>query len=443
MINSRLTVIVATLVWSVASLVLAQQSGDNGATLVPIAPGWAGNSVNVVIFRHASIVSHADTQFAAFYDQGGKVVLAKRKRGSNDWEVEPTPYSGNVKDAHNAISIGVDGKGYLHVAWDHHNVPLRYARSREPLSIELGDKLPMTQQHETRVSYPEFYPMPDGGLVFLYRDGASGSGNLVLNRYDVQTSTWTQLHENLIDGQGQRNAYTQATVDPRGVIHLSWVWRESPDVATNHDLCYARSADGGKTWTRSTGEPYTIPITAASAEVAAAIPQRSELINQTSMTTDSKGRPYIATYWREQGEEIPQYHVVYRNADGWKTSIVGGQTVPFRLGGTGTKRIPLSRPQIFADASGAADKAYVLFRDEGRGYKVSIAICDDLSKPSWRIQDLTSESVGQWEPSYDAALWTGKKQLNALVQKVDQPDAEGVSNIPPEMVYVLQWSPGD
>jgi hypothetical protein len=353
--------------------------------------------------------------------------------------VKPTQYTGSTSDAHNAISIGIDGKGYLHVAWDHHNVPLRYARSREPMSIELTDKLPMTGQRESRVSYPEFYPLPDGGLICLYRDGASGSGNLAMNRYDAATSTWSAVHGNLINGEGQRNAYTQATVDQQGVIHLSWVWRESPDVATNHDLCYARSTDGGKTWTRSDGTVYTVPITAATAEVAVQIPQRSELINQTSMTTDSKGRPYIATYWREQGQEIPQYHVVYRDTDGWKTSVVGGQTIAFRLGGAGTKRIPISRPQILADATGATDKAYLLFRDEGRGNKASIAICDDLSKPTWKIKDLTTTSVGQWEPTYDAALWAAKKELNVLVQKVDQRDAEGVSNVPPEMVYVLEW----
>ena len=45
-------------------------------------------------------------------------------------------------------------------------------------------------------------------------------------------------------------------------------------VETNHDLCYARSLDGGKTWQRSDGTAYQLPITAATAEIAWKIPQK-------------------------------------------------------------------------------------------------------------------------------------------------------------------------
>jgi hypothetical protein len=427
----------------VAANVLAQAPlvASGTARLIPIAPGWAGNTVNVVIFRKNSLTSFGDSQFAAFYDQQGRVVLAKRKLGSNTWETHTTQYTGNVRDAHNDICIAVDGKGILHVAWDHHANALRYARGTAPGSLELTEKMPMTGQRENRVTYPEFYNLANGDLLFAYRDGASGNGNLVLNRYDVATGKWEQVQQNLIDGENQRNAYTQAAVDEKGVVHFSWVWRESGDVATNHDLCYARSSDGGKTWQKSTGEPYTLPITMTTAEIAVKIPQKQELINQTSMTTDSKGHPYIATYWREADADIPQYHVVYHDGSKWQVSQVGRQTIPFRLGGAGTKRIPISRPQILADTAGGVDKAYLLFRDEGRGSKVSLAICDDLSKGSWKIEDLTTSSVLQWEPSYDLSRWRRDKVIDVFVQAADQRDGEGIANVPPEMVYVLELKP--
>lgn len=414
---------------------------SGGAKLLPIAPGWAGNTVNVVIFRKNSVTTFGDTQYAAFYDADAHLVLAKRKITSSDWEVRRTDYTGNVRDAHNDICIAVDGRGVLHVAWDHHANALRYARTIAPSSLELGAKLAMTGQHETRVTYPEFYNLAGGNLLFIYRDGASGNGNLVMNRFDVASDKWEQVQENLIDGQGQRNAYTQAAVDEKGTIHLSWVWRETADVATNHDLCYARSTNGGKTWTKSTGDAYTLPITQATAEVAIAIPQKQELINQTSMTTDSKGRPYIATYWRDTGADIPQYRVVYHDGSNWHASSIGKQTVAFRLGGTGTKRIPISRPQILADSSGAVDKAYLVFRDESRGGKVSLAITDDLSKGDWRIEDLTTSAVGSWEPTYDLSRWRQDRVIDLFLQSAEQRDGEGVNNVPPAMIYLLEWDP--
>ncbi len=222
--------------------------------LIPVADGWANNSVNVVVFRKNSLVSSKKTQFIAFYNPAGKMVLGKRKLCSAKWKILETAFGGNVKDAHNSISIMSDGDGYLHVAWDHHGNALNYARSVAPFSLELTDKISMTGSYETNVTYPEFYKMPDGDLIFMYRDGRSGKGNLAINRYALKTKTWSQLHANLIDGEGRQNAYWQACVDKKGTIHVSWVWRSSPNVASNHDMCYARSADGGKSWEKSTGE---------------------------------------------------------------------------------------------------------------------------------------------------------------------------------------------
>ena len=201
-----------------------------------------------------------------------------------------------------------------------------------------------------------------------------------MNEYDLKKRSWTQLQSNLIDGQRQRNAYWQACVDALGIIHLSWVWRETPDVASNHDLCYARSRDGGRSWERSNGEQYMLPINAATAEYAFRIPQRSELINQTSMSADASGRPYIATYWRDSGSTIPQYHLVYHNGNSWQQQNLGFRKTSFSLSGAGTKRIPVSRPQIIAWKSGRKSAAAIIFRDEERDSKVSIAVSNDLNK---------------------------------------------------------------
>lgn len=403
-------------------------------TLVPVGEGWANNSVNTTIFRKNSLVTHSDIQFIAYYDAEGFLVLGKRKLGSVNWMLKPTQYKGNVSDAHNSISIMVDGDGYLHVAWDHHGHPLRYARSIRPGSLDLGEKEQMTGLLETNVTYPEFFRMPNGDLIFMCRDGQSGRGNLVINHYDLKTKKWKQKQHNLIDGEEQRNAYWQACVDDKGIIHLSWVWRETWDVATNHDLCYARSADNGATWQKLNGNFYELPINKTNAEYICYIPQGSELINQTSMTTDQSGSIYIATYWREKDSDIPQYHIVYSDNGRWKNVNLNFRKTPFSLKGGGTKKIPISRPQIVVSGK----KVFLVFRDEERFSKVSLAKCDDLSQNKWKIYDLTDFLVGSWEPSYDTELWKNKGEFHLFVQHTEQIDAEGKADIPAQMIYVLE-----
>lgn len=403
--------------------------------------GWANNSINTVVFRKNSLVTFRDTQYISYYDKEGYVVLGKRKSGSQKWELKKTRYQGNMSDAHNSISIMVDGAGFLHIAWDQHNNKINYCKSIEPGSLELTDKMQMTGMFENSVTYPEFYKLADGDLLFFYRDGGSGRGNMVVNHYDIKTRRWTQLQSNLVDGEGRRNAYWQACTDSKGTIHISWVWRESPDVASNHDMCYARSTDGGKTWEKSTGQKYHLPITQASAEYVFKIPQNSELINQTSMSTDEKGNPFIATYWKDSGSTIPQYHILYHDGRKWNSVALNFRNSAFSLSGFGSKRIPIARPQVMVKDSGNKTAVLLVFRDEERGSKISVAKINDLKKGKWKIIDLTSTSVGSWEPTYDTELWKNKSILDLFVEKVKQVDAEGIAHIPPQTVQVLEWAP--
>lgn len=399
-----------------------------------VAKGYAATSVNTAVFRGSSLVSDSEYQYISYYDPDGRVMVGRRRHGSDAWETCPTPYKGNVADAHNVISLGIDGSRRLHLSFDHHGHPLRYCRALAPGSLEFGPLESMTGQAEEDVTYPDFYTLPDGDMLFAYRSGASGRGNLVLNRYSTATGQWTRVHDVLIDGEGQRNAYWQMCTDANGTIHLSWVWRETWLVETNHDLCYARSTDGGVTWQRSDGTAYTLPITAATAEVAVAIPQNSELINQTSMSADAQGRPYIATYWRDADSDVPQYRLVWNNGRGWNTSVVGKRTQPFSLSGGGTKMIPIARPIAVCREDGPL----IVMRDAERGSKVTVAQLDTASG-QWQLTDVTDFSVGAWEPTFDRTLWNSSGRLHVFVQPTAQGDGEKVvGGTEPTLIQVLE-----
>ncbi len=120
-----------------------------------VADGYSATSVNTAIFRASSLASHGGKQYISFYDTDGYVAVGRRTHGSDDWTVRRTPFRGNVGDAHNVISMAVDGDGYIHLSFDHHGHPLRYVRSVAPDSLAFGECEPMVGSGEEDVTYPE------------------------------------------------------------------------------------------------------------------------------------------------------------------------------------------------------------------------------------------------------------------------------------------------
>ena len=160
--------VISTVIYVGCGITALLPEGDRANTSSDIGMGWAQNSVNTAIYRTNSITSDSRFQFTSFYDSTGNVVLAKRDFYGNGWEVSKTGFTGNIEDAHNVICLGLDGKGYLHMAWDHHNSKLNYARSITPYSIDL-EMVEMIGENELRVTYPEFYRFSNGDLLFAYR----------------------------------------------------------------------------------------------------------------------------------------------------------------------------------------------------------------------------------------------------------------------------------
>lgn len=409
--------------------------------LMPLSYGYSKTSVNTSIFRCNSIVSDGKYQIVSYYNERGYIVIAKRDINSKEWDIKETELWGDCTDAHNSISIGLDGEGYIHISYAQHANRLKYRKSIAPYSSNFGQLSYMIDSvEEQKVTYPEFYRKKNGNLIFVYRSGYSGDGNLVMNEYDFKTKTWVRKHSKLLDGENVRNAYWQMYLDNNDVMFVSWVWRESSSVETNHDLCYAFSKDLNL-WANSRGDPYFLPITLAASEIICEVPQERELINQTSMAVNRNGYPYIATYWRDSISTIPQYRVIWNDGLRWQSTQIGERSAPFSLSGKGTKRIPISRPKIII---GNDNKAFFLFRDIDRGEVVSMAYCNDIRFNIWNIIDLTDFSVEAWEPTIDMDRWKRDNILNIYVQKTFQGDGETTVDAEAQKVYVVEvkWAKG-
>jgi hypothetical protein len=412
--------------------------------LIPLATNaYAGSSVNVVANARQSLCTHGEVQYAAFYDAEGWLVLARRTLASAAWTVQRTTYRGHVADAHNSISLAVDGTGCLHVAWDHHNTPLNYAQAEAPGSLTLSARRPLTGEREQRVTYPQFSRLPDGDLLFLYRDGSSGNGSLVLKRYATATRTWTTVQSNLIDGEGRRSPYWDLAVGPTGTLHLGWVWRDTPDVATNHDLAYARSADGGRTWTRTDGTACPLPLTAAVAEYAQRIPSHSNLMNSPMVAVDAGDHPYLCTYWSPAPGAAPRFHVVHHDGAKWELIPGPASTIAFSLSGGGTKRPPISRAVLLVEPRASAPALHLLFRDDSRGGAPVLATHAPGLSNRWNVQRLAALDLGGWEPSVDPIAWAERGEAHLLVESVRQLDGDdrAAAAAPPAPIQTLIWSP--
>jgi hypothetical protein len=133
--------------------------------------------------------------------------------------------------------------------------------------------------------------------------------------------------------------------------------------------------------------------------------------------------------------------MIYKTGAEWKTVQVSQRTTPFSLSGGGTKKIPISRPRILAQVLDGKNSAYMFFRDIERDNRISVAICDDLKKPSWEMKDLTDTSVNMWEPSLDSAAWQRDKTVYLFAQRVEQGDGEKTVASKPSVAAIIKWKP--
>jgi len=284
---------------------------------VPVDLVWSAHPVQFGLAASEELI------VVAYYDAGRQLSLASRsRRDPAGWRYHKLP-SWTGWDSHNALSVAIDREGYVHVIGNLHNDPLLYFRSEAPGDIRGMTNIAILADAtlERRMTYPVFLQAADGRLVFKYRDGGSGDGNEIYRVYDEETRRWSALMPGpLVDGEGKRNAYFAGPVrGPDGRFHLAWVWRETPDAETTHDLSYAVSGDLVN-WTHSDGTPLTLPIRLDSAEIVDPVPVGGGIINNNlAPGFDSAGRTLIA-YHRYDGHGGTQVYLARREAAGWRVA---------------------------------------------------------------------------------------------------------------------------
>jgi hypothetical protein len=372
------------------------------------------------------LLTHGDQQYVAYYNEHHQMIVARRQLDSRSWQKVELPTKVGW-DSHNYVTMAVDAAGHLHLSGNMHCVPLIYFVSTKPGDITTFERRPMDGRDENRCTYPRFLTDADDNLLFMYRSGGSGNGRRLLKRFDANTRGWTSFLESpLFEGEGKRNAYPLGPIQgPDGLFHVVWVWRDTPDCATNHHLSYARSRDM-QNWETAGGVAVKLPITLDPSGLCVdPIPPGGGIINGCEkLGFDSHHRPVIA-YHKLDDKGHMQIYVARFQQGKWcrhaittwdrKITFGGGGAMPFiGIKISGLQRLP---PDMF----------FINYRhrDYGSG---RIILHEDTLRPV--IKDVTipreyPRSLGQPTIAFDGM---GVRMAHDLGKPKDA-----------QSKYVLRW----
>ncbi len=281
-----------------------------------------------------------DNHYIAYYDKDKNMCIGYRKL--NETSFSKTILNSKIGwDSHNYVTIIVDDEGYIHVSGNMHNVALNYWRSQNPYDATAFDKLSMVGSLEDNVTYPHFLKTNAGDLLFHYRYGWSGNGYEVYNIWDPATKTWSRfMDEALIDGEGQRNAYmTGPFYGADGYYHLYWVWRGTPDAATNHHFSYARSVDL-LNWESASGEAVARPMTygmqSLKVDQSAATSGLGMLNGVQKHTLDSQNRVVLCNMKYDELGNSQLFVYRLKSDNTWEEKCITNWIYRFQFGGGGS-----------------------------------------------------------------------------------------------------------
>jgi len=335
---------------------------------------WAGHPVGF------ALLTRAPHQFATYYNAERQMVVASRLLSTTEWTRVTLPEE-VAWDSHNYLTMRLDARDNLHLSGNMHCVPLVYFKTTRPLDItsfSRVDKLVGTE--ENRMTYPRFFQGPSGEFIFTYRDGSSGSGNQIYNLYDVEKDSWARLLDRpLTDGQGKMNAYlTTPQIGPDGKFHIVWVWRDTPDCETNHDVSYLRSRDL-RHWENVRGEPMELPVTIASpGAIVDPVPPGGGLINgNAKLGFDLENRP-VVTYHKYDEQGYSQVFNARWNGVVWDRVAASSWETRWDFGGRGSIDFNVRVQPVKSDGNGGLVQEWSHW---------------ELGRERWRIDPLTLRAV--------------------------------------------------
>lgn len=282
-----------------------------------VAAGNVGDFTTPLAYRNGSVYTiNVEPALGAPTGINLRTVVRKgvRKGASYTWTATTIDDRTMDDPWHTQGSIAMDKDGYIHAAYNMHNMPWQYSVSKAPEDISAfafrGEAVSAEALKEnkydnrtnfpflgqaaipgTQVTYPAFFTDRKGELYVTYRfalrpkrawaERDYGAG---LARYDTKSRTWTAIGGKvdlspadadvkspgaarsvvaLCTSQGLWANYTRLWFDKANRMHVAWSWSDYRHFAANKQpeptVAYAFSSDG-HSFQRSDAVPYALPI---------------------------------------------------------------------------------------------------------------------------------------------------------------------------------------
>ena len=362
---------------------------------------WAGHPVGF------ALLTNGNRQYIAYYNANRNMVVGQRNLSDKEFSLFVLPATSRETaggtstvlgwDSHNSVTLGIDKDGYIHLAGNMHVHPLTYFKSSKPWDITtLVQQMSMVGSNENRCTYPHFMNTREGELIFHYRDGGSGNGNEIYNIYSCESKSWKRLLDTpLTDGQGLMNAYqTQPTLLSDNWYHVYWVWRDTPDCSTNHDLSYIKSPDL-KNWFNAFGEPVKLPVTIENKSVVVdPIPVKGGIINlAASLCFDKNNKPLFAYHKYDEAGNL-QFYVAWMNGKKWEHKKITDWNYRWEFSGGGSINSEVRVGSFVNRGDGFYELGYSHIK-YGEGTFLldkNLNICGKVLKPQPAVNAMTTES---------------------------------------------------
>lgn len=407
-----------TMLRSFGEIIATDALGSNGANTL----------INMGYSRLVTRVSGGNTYDAICYfnnDSPTHAVIQTRLNGGSwtkyvyDGVIKSPEIVQNEDDGHNAVSMGIDPNGYLHIVYDVHADPLTYRKSSSTISSWTGNltaELSMLGLNESSATYPCFFNDPSGILYFMFRDGIAGDANIMFYVYDEDTTTWsaapgTSTNGLLIQGKVDNwNAYIchppvfDSDFGSGGKMHMTWTHNDYGSNADVQQLGYVRW--NGSTFEQSDGSSQTTPITLDNDDILIDFtPAVDKADWRPAIYSDSSGNPHIV-YKQTDGSGYIQLHHIYHNGSVWSSPVVITENATYtERSATGT----LADPNLLIDRS--TDRLYVFYAGLDEGVGLFVRYSDDLS--TWSKYTVTQASLGRnLQPAY-WPNWEANKVISA------------------------------